>query len=116
MLTALITLFVALVVGFVLFAVAMAVFGLLFSAIFGMSLRMAASFSRIFENFAFLRRWLPSLRPHSCRARRISFMMISMSAMASLASLVKGTFTLAMCTSMTAGPTGMPLPPRWSSS
>ena len=47
-----------------------------------------------------------SFRPHSCKARLISSMISSYSAMASLASLVNGTQTDAMWMNTTIGPAG----------
>jgi hypothetical protein len=81
-----------------------------------MILRMISSFSFMRPSFAFLRTCEPILRAHSRSARMISLRIWSMSAIASFASLVKGTFTEATCTRRTTGPIGMPLPPRWSSS
>jgi len=73
-----------------------------------------SNLTRVLLLVSLLLRWVFSERPHILNASSISDCSSGRLAMASLASEVKGTFVEATCTSMMAGPNGIPLPPRCS--
>ena len=88
---------------------------LVFSASFGRIFWMIANFSLAKSLRLIRERCVLRWRAAACRASVSSRSISGSSAIASFASLVNGIFVDATWTRTSAGPTGMPVPPFWSS-